>query len=193
MWSYFRFPLDELNDLLTAFSPDMRSTSVYKRIESDYNTQLAIKNEKQAFELKGDPKYLDVEFTDNSILEPIVELNPNKILYVDLWSTTCGPCFKEFPYSRELYSKINHQKCEFIYLCVKARDEQEWKEKIIEYKLSGQHYLLDWGQAQVLYKELGGIKGQPYYLIIGQDGTVVHDNAPRPSYDGIVEVIGELI
>lgn len=35
MWKYFSLPSDELGHVLSVFSPEMKSTSVFKRIESD--------------------------------------------------------------------------------------------------------------------------------------------------------------
>ncbi len=42
LWKYFSLPLDEWGRLLSVFSPEMKSTSVYKRIESDYQKRLEL-------------------------------------------------------------------------------------------------------------------------------------------------------
>ena len=40
MWKYFSLPLDEWGRLLSVFSPEMKTTAVYKRMESDYQKRL---------------------------------------------------------------------------------------------------------------------------------------------------------
>jgi len=40
LWKYRGLPLEEWGRLLSVFSPEMKSTSVYKRIESDYQKRL---------------------------------------------------------------------------------------------------------------------------------------------------------
>jgi hypothetical protein len=42
LWKYRNLPLDEWGHLLSIFSPEMKSTAVYKRMESDYKKQLAL-------------------------------------------------------------------------------------------------------------------------------------------------------
>jgi len=42
MWKYFSLPLDEWGRLLSVFSPEMKSTFVYKRMESDYQKRLEL-------------------------------------------------------------------------------------------------------------------------------------------------------
>lgn len=42
MWKYYGLPLEEWGRLLSVLSPEMKSTSVYKRMESDYQKRLEL-------------------------------------------------------------------------------------------------------------------------------------------------------
>ena len=192
MWHFFNLPLDKWGHLLSVLSPEMKSTSVYKRMESDYKTQMALKDNTPALNQKGNPSFLEVDFTNKSIIQSLVDLNPGKVLFVDVWGTTCGPCLKEFPYSRELYDKVDQQAVSFIYLCTNTKNEEDWREKINAYDLSGQHFLLDWKLREKLNEELGGLKGYPYYFIVGRDSKIAYFNAPRPSSNEIEKILDEL-
>ena len=42
MWKYFGLPIEEWGRLLSILSPEMKATSVYKRMESDYQKRLEL-------------------------------------------------------------------------------------------------------------------------------------------------------
>jgi hypothetical protein len=44
MWKFFNLPLDEFGHLLSVFSPEMKSTSVYKRMDATYQSQVQFKD-----------------------------------------------------------------------------------------------------------------------------------------------------
>ena len=149
---------------------------------------MALRNTTPALEHHTDPSFIQVDFNNNPVITSLAELNPGKVLYVDVWGTTCGPCFKEFPYSRDLHSKVNHEEIQFVYLCISSKDEEYWKQKIQEYDLNGQHFLLNREAGKAFYEELGERNRKPYYFIIGKDGQLAMKNAPRPS-SGEVETL----
>jgi thiol-disulfide isomerase/thioredoxin len=188
MWTYFGLSFEDWGHALSVLSPEIQQSPIFKKMESDYQTQMALRNTTPALEHQADPSFIQVDFNKNPVITSLAELNPGKVIYVDLWGASCGPCFKEFPYSRDLYSGIDQDKFQFIYLCTYAKTEDNWKKKILENDLGGQHFLLNREACKTLNKELGGRKGKPYYFIIGKDGQLAMKNAPRPS-SGEVEAL----
>ena len=128
---------------------------------------------------------------DTSIIGALVSQNPNKVLYIDIWGTGCGPCRKEFPYSHRLHERIDTNKVVFIYLCV-ASEEDKWKALIEEENLQGQHYLLDRELVRALYEEIGGQRYNPRYVIINKSGEIENSVAPWPSSPEIEQLLTDL-
>lgn len=181
MWTYFGLSFEDWGHALSLLSPEIQQSPVYKKMESDYQTQLALRNNTPALEHAGNPSFIQADFEGKSIISTLAEMNPGKTMYVDVWGASCGPCFREFPYSRELHSKVDHEDVLFVYLCTYAKSEEEWREKIRENNLGGQHFLLNREVGKAFYEELKERPRNPYYFIIGKDGEVAMKNAPRPS------------
>ena len=192
MWNYFALPFEDWAHVLSVMSPELRQSAVYNRMESDYYAQLSLQGKTPKLEYTSNPSFLDVDFQGKSINKSLAEINPGKVLYVDVWSTSCGPCLMEFPYSDEVHESLDLENIEFVYLCVSSTSEEQWKEKIKEFKLSGEHFLLNRENAAKFYEEMGGIVGNPYYFIIGKDGEIAVKNAPRPSSGKVEQLLTEL-
>ena len=102
-----------------------------------------------------------------------------KAVYIDVWATWCGPCCAEIPHMEKLaahYAK--NKKIELISISLdKDHAKPEWKQFICpEAFESG------------LCKNYD-IYGIPRFLFFDKDGKVISLDAPRPSYEGIIEYI----
>ncbi|MEJ2583643.1 MAG: hypothetical protein P8Z38_00925 [Robiginitalea sp.] len=114
----------------------------------------------------------------------------NKILYVDLWFSTCSFCRKEFKHLPEVKNFFKDKdQVAFLYLSHQTRHpntRQLWKNAIQELELHGYHYMMDrdfekrmW---QRLRKKDSTIRGGfPHYLIIDNTSGYRNYNAPKPS------------
>jgi thiol-disulfide isomerase/thioredoxin len=67
----------------------------------------------------------------------------NKVVFVDIWGTTCKPCLKEFAYIKDLKDRFKNEPVEYLYACSPnkmTRDKQNislWKKLIVKYNLEG--------------------------------------------------------
>lgn len=162
------------------------------------NNEVLIKQLENDLERLKSPskiKRLD-EYVDNSMLSNIfIELKKlqkeGKVLYIDIYSTWCSPCRKEFPLSKRLYEDLNHDKVEFIYLCCQSKKE-EWEKIVNRYELEGYNYFLDDKQFAVLSAEFN-INGFPRYMFVNKKGEIVNDMAYRPSSPNIRSELSKLI
>lgn len=64
----------------------------------------------------------------------------NKYTLIDVWGTWCLPCIKQFPHIREVYTKIDKSKINFISVCYDSDNEEERIANLIK------KYQLEWTQ-----------------------------------------------
>lgn len=124
----------------------------------------------------------------------------NKIVYIDLWATTCIPCIREFNFSNKLYEKYKDKNVVFLYLCENyhgnRNDEwrKKWKKLVTENNLKGIHlftYVLP--PDSLIHEEIGidflskisdskkaAAYGVPFYMIANK-GKIILNNVSRPS------------
>ncbi len=112
------------------------------------------------------------------IFNEILNQSKDKLIYLDIWATWCGPCRAEFPYTIALHYKLVNEEIEFISLCC-GSNRTLWQDIINENNLPGKHYFLDKSQTDILRARLK-FDGFPTYMII-KDGEILNKQAPRPS------------
>lgn len=122
----------------------------------------------------------------------------NKIVYIDLWGTTCLPCLREFKYMNTLKKKLKNYDISFLFICQNTQGDtnNEWKRKwksiVNKYQLEGTHiytYLkppdkfvhekIDFEYMKKNINEPLGY-GIPRYLI-AKGGKILIYNAYKPS------------
>lgn len=143
-----------------------------KKAEFESNTKFDIVNfdnvSKKEKEITGD------------FWSQLKEKHKGKVMYIDIWATTCGACINEFSYTHELYKTFeDNNNVAFINLCINS-DKKEWQKIVNENHLKGDNYLLSKLQSQLLLDKLN-IYSIPIYLIIDKEGLLINKQAPRPS------------
>lgn len=110
---------------------------------------------------------------------------PNKLVYIDFWGTTCGPCLKEFrDYTRPLKKKYAAQ-ANIAYLYISRGNRYIWTQQLKKYNVEGDHLFLDGNTYDKLYREAAKDSNvhitMPRYVIMGKEGNIVEPDARRPS------------
>lgn len=125
-------------------------------------------------------------------LAEVIEKHRGKVIYMDMWASSCSPCRKEMPASRRLKDRLDSDGVIFMYIS-SDRNESDWKRAVKEYDLGdiGENYWIVSAESKFLTE----IKFRyiPRYLIFDTDGRLVNLDAPRPSSSEIINEIGKYI
>jgi thiol-disulfide isomerase/thioredoxin len=119
-------------------------------------------------------------------LKPLIDKHfKNKVVYVDFWGTSCGPCLMEFRYSTKPMKVKYKETDDLAYLYVSQGNKNLWMKQIERFDIEGYHLFLDDPQYTNLYRDAlkndTAIALMPRYMIVDKNGKVVETDAKRPS------------
>ncbi len=102
-----------------------------------------------------------------------------KVVYLDFWGTGCGPCRYQIEnYSAKLKERMKGTDVVFMYIACEGNTERV-KKYMEENHVTG--VLLIAKNKEALIRDKYWFNGIPKYYIIGRDGQIVQNDAPRPS------------
>lgn len=114
-------------------------------------------------------------------LKELPSVFKNKIIFIDFWATTCGPCKKEFKHAEALKELLGKKNIDILYIsCDRDNSDLQWRNMIKYYNLEGFHLRAN----DILNKEihnLFGVYGIPHYALINSSGDVLIKETHRPS------------
>ena len=136
-----------------------------------------------------DIRFIEAKYAS---LEEIIRLPQfqGKVVYVDLWYSTCGPCLEQFKHTATLKKHLQGKDVAFLYMGRETshpNSRQRWKNAIRENNLQGWHFYMSKPMADQLWEHiLANQKEQvaaayPRYLLFDKNGELVTYNAKRPS------------
>lgn len=117
------------------------------------------------------------------IFKKIIEPYKGKILFVDFWATSCGPCIsgiKQMKETREKYK--DNPDFDFIFITEDgASPEGKYNEFVQDQDLSNTYRISkdDYNYLRQLFK----FNGIPRYVVIDKDGKVMDDNFSMYSFE----------
>lgn len=115
----------------------------------------------------------------------------NKVVYVDIWGTSCLPCFDELKnHTPQLTGRYKTSRdIAFLYICIDRHPlpEVRWKNKIRQFQPQGYHVLVEENEEASLARDIIGQTSNggyfsyiPYYLIVDKQGRVVTTASADP-------------
>jgi thiol-disulfide isomerase/thioredoxin len=127
-----------------------------------------------------------------SSLDEILELPQfkNKVVYVDLWYTSCTPCIRQFQYLPQLKNELKDQEVEYLYLANETshpNSKQRWKNFTKKFNLQGWHFYMEPAFSEQLWQTILPHQNEktnafyPQYLLVDKSGKIVSYNAKEPS------------
>ena len=136
--------------------------------------------------------FVDAKKADgtNRSFEEVLAAYKGKVVYVDFWASWCGPCRREFPFSKKLHENYNSDEVVFLYVSF-DRQEDAWKKAVNKIKMKGVHFYPASEEARAVGQKYN-ISGIPRYMLVGKDGKIADANAPRPSANAIAKAIDKL-
>lgn|GEM_PF-2059136 len=115
--------------------------------------------------------------------ESVIRKHKGKKIYVDFWASWCAPCIHEFQYKDQLRVRLG-DKVVFLYLALGDKEEK-WKKAVEKYGITQNSYLVTNSRSSK-FVEQHKILSIPRYMIVDENGKIIHGDAPRPS--GLIEM-----
>jgi len=203
------FLREQFNIAQNHFSGETREVAISRLMENIFSfgsQKLAMEKYEKFKELVTNPEYTEEvgnmylltvglapgmpapDFTLTDIDGNQVSLSDfkGKVVYLDFWASWCGPCLQQIPSARELKSRMEGQDVVFLYVSV-DEDEAAWRKKVADEKIEGIHVNVPGFQHEV--PKSYNIRGVPAFFIIGRDGNIFDNRAPRPSDAAVDNVL----
>ena len=124
-------------------------------------------------------------------LKQVLDKFSGKLIYVDFWSSGCGPCIKEFQFSRKLKDSYKGKDLVQVYISVES-DENKWMKACERYNLKSESYFLKNRYTSKEFEKMN-IKYLPHYLIYNKKGTLVIEIAPKPSDKNLIKLFDKYL
>ncbi len=113
-----------------------------------------------------------------------------KVVLIDFWASWCGPCRRENPNVRRIYS-LYHDKGFEIYSVSLDRDAASWKRAIVDDKLVWPNHVSDLKQWQSEGAAIYGVRSIPATFLLDREGRIVARDLRGESLEKAVKQLVE--
>ena len=115
-----------------------------------------------------------------------------KVVYIDIWSTWCGPCCEEIPYVAKLVEHYkDNPEIEFISISL-DKNLKDWRNFLESHQSEWKQFVIPEKQQRTFLK-LYGINGIPRFMVFTKEGRIIDTNAPRPSSENITNYLDQIL
>ena len=178
---------------ITFYVPEM--VDLYKRFKSEFPASPTIPllapkineiiryNAEKIPDPKIDDKVIFIDgVSDISTFDELMKPFKDKVVFIDIWATWCGPCIEEFAFYSGI-RKLQKENKDFAVLFIsrdKTSDEGRWRKFVKKRALAGYHVMPN----PALEKDLRSLiqwTAIPRYAIVDKAGQIVNSEAPSPS------------
>lgn len=111
-------------------------------------------------------------FIDKEGKEKTLNDFKGKILYIDMWSTSCGPCIAKFPHQEQLLKRLKALDLDstVLFLNINAEDsKRKWKKGLRKYHPTG----INLYSSDTSFYTRWNVDGLPCYILVDASGTVL--------------------
>lgn len=112
-----------------------------------------------------------------------------KYVYIDVWATWCAPCRRELPYLKRLEETYRGKDIVFVSMSC-DQNKKAWEKMVREQNLKG--IQLHIGSNSQFSKDYA-LQGIPRFILLDKNGSVVDNDALRPSDAKINSLLNELL
>lgn len=171
---------DEARNFVTTLDNGITNPFLIQENERIFNKTFPVAN-KEAYTLPAG------KATD--IFRKIIDPFKGKILFVDFWATTCGPCvsgIKSMKPTREKYK--DNKDFEFIFITSDGGSPQTAYDNFVKDQELKNTFRISENDHNYL-RQLFNFNGIPHYVAIDADGNVINDDFAMHNFDYLLNEI----
>jgi len=151
----------------------------YQHLLSELGTRVTNDNPDLGL-VKGDTIPLLLLFDTKEDLRSLKEFG-NKITYINIWATWCGPCIKNFPEYNKMVAKYeDDDRVQFINICMRS-ERDKWKKDILKHELQGINLYAS-GNWNDKLGSIFSLKGIPHYVLLDEGNILIENFAEKAPY-----------
>lgn len=107
------------------------------------------------------------------IFRRIIAPHAGKVLFVDFWATTCGPCRGGIQATADLRKQYrNHPEFQFVYITSETESPEKSYTDYVEKHLKGEACYRLTDTEYKYMRQLFQFNGIPHYVVVEKDGSI---------------------
>lgn len=138
-----------------------------------------------AFTNQPGATFIKVDQNAKSFKDIISKNFRGKVVYVDFWGTTCGPCLEEFDNFTQPLKEHYKGRSDIAYLYIANGNNYLWKKQVANHNVTGNHLFVDLEEYTNLYRQASQNDTakilMPHYVIVDKTGNITAPDAAAPS------------